>query len=369
MANPLYEYSATLGASPGGSHRDLNDQLTIVDAKEVPFYSMVPKGTAVTNVLFEWPVDKELTAGDNAQKDGSDVTHSNTAADSDFDNAQADYAVISNRCQWFRRQALVGKLAQEVQNQAGITDQYSYAVTKKLLQLRRDIEVRACADDLFYAGPTLLYDSDVRASSASTAMRTRAIGSFIDTTTSGIDSDFRPPSASIESSATSANLTEAQIDAVLQSQYETTGTIKTQTLLCGPSLKTRFKDFTSVSSAATNIYSTVKTYSKSLDDKRIMNTVDVYEGDFGTLELVPSLWLRYNFTDGLEATGQTQSNQNSWKAYGYVIDWNLWEMRFNQQPQVMALPDQGGGKRFQVDAIAGLCCKNPLATAAFKLNS
>lgn len=375
MANPLYEYAATLGPSPGGSQRDLMDQLTIVDAKETPFLAMVPKDSAATNILFEWPVDKELTPGHNAQKDGNDVTHSNTAADSDFDNAQEDYAVISNRVQWFRRQALVGKLAQDVQNQAGVRDQYAYAVTKKLLQIRRDMECRFCADDLTYnSGANTLYNSDVVTGSSSAANRTRAVGSFIDASTSGIDSDFRTPAASIESSATSANLTESAVSDVLQSQYEQTGVIKSQTLLCGPNLKKRFKDFTQTqfgSDATTAVAqaSIMRTYSKSLDDRKILSTVDVYEGDFGTLELVPSLWLRYNFSDGLEATGQTQDNQSSWKAYGYVMDWNLWGLRFNQQPQVMPLPDQGGGPRFCVDAIAGLACKNPLAAAAFKLDS
>jgi len=36
-------------------------------------------------------------------------------------------------------------------------------------------------------------------------------------------------------------------------------------------------------------------------------------------------------------------------------------------PQVQPLPNQGAGERFAVDAIAGLCVKNPLGLGAFKM--
>ena len=48
---------------------------------------------------------------------------------------------------------------------------------------------------------------------------------------------------------------------------------------------------------------------------------------------------------------------------------DLLEMRFNQMPAVTSLTDNGGGPRFSVDAILGLCVKNPLALGAFKLAS
>jgi len=35
-------------------------------------------------------------------------------------------------------------------------------------------------------------------------------------------------------------------------------------------------------------------------------------------------------------------------------------------PQVQELPDLGGGRRFAVDMITGLVCKNPLGLGAFK---
>ena len=419
-----------------GSQRDLLDAITMVDAKETPFMAMVPKGSAPINALYEWPVDKEETPGHNAVADG-------TAADiavADFDNAQTSYDICSNRVQWFRRQAMVGKLAQNVQNQAGIKDHYAAAVTKKLTQLKRDAEVRFCADSI-WAGTTTgssavdttvrLYDG--RAHSNSTASvseggsgtaagttignRTRTLGEFINPNNNedAIPSAYKCPDGNVfehkketgefESPSTddttgleadnadaaplTTALTEAQVENVLQSIYEQVGKTQNLTLLCGPNLKKRFKDFTQTqfgTDGTTNdaSASSIRSYNADLKDKRIISTVDVYEGDFGTLELVPTLWNSYGFgasskdTSATAAQGFTQTGTFSGsdcvdpqldgktKGYGYVLDWNLIELRFNQMPQVQELPDLGGGRRFAVDMITGLVVKNPLGLGAFK---
>ncbi len=274
-----------------GSQRDLMDAITMVDAKETPFMAMVSKGTAPVNALYEWPVDKQETPGHNAVADG-------TAADiavADFDNAQTSYDICSNRVQWFRRQAMVGKLAQNVQNQAGIKDHYAHAVTKKLTQLKRDAEVRFCADSIF-AGTTTsstavdttvrLYDARAHSNSAATVAeggsgtaagatlgnRTRSLGEFINPANNedAIPTAYKCPDGNVfevdktssthEGTADSGDsgietdkaapaplasaLTESQVESVLQSIYEQTGKTQNLTLLCGPNLKKRFKDFT-----------------------------------------------------------------------------------------------------------------------------
>ena len=360
MANPLYSHTVI---SQDGSHRDLLDAITLVDSKETPFFSMVPKGSAPTNILFEWPVDKQLAPVDSAVIDGTDLAHSNTAASSDFDNAQGDYDTLSNRVQWFREQALVSKLTQDVQNQAGVANHYQYAVRKKLLQLKRIIEATMCSDTFTYNSAAATYTADVVTGSASAANRTRTLGQWIDDDNSNIAAAYRTPVASIESSATSANLTEDQTNAVLQSIYEETGQVKVFTLLAGPNLKARFKDFTQTQFSSTNVASAIKVFNQDMTNKKLVNTVNIYEGDFGTIEILPSLWLNHDLGYSNTNLGATGS------ARGYVLNMDLLEMRFNQMPKVTALVDNGGGQRFAVDAICGLAVKNPLALGAFKLAS
>jgi hypothetical protein len=168
------------------------------------------------------------------------------------------------------------------------------------------------------------------------------------------------------------------VNAVLQSVYEQTGKISTKTLLCGPNLKKRFKDYTAVSSGAAGAALVSRSYGASLADKKVISTVDVYEGDFGTIQLVPTLWNA--FRDFATSESGTPVKAHSWAgttavgagcnpnlSYGYLLDMDLIELRFHQLPQVQPLPNQGAGERFAVDAIAGLCVKNPLGLAAFKL--
>jgi hypothetical protein len=418
-----------------GSQRDLMDAITMVDAKETPFMAMVPKGTAPINALYEWPADKQETPGHNAVADG-------TAADigvSDFDNAQTSYDILSNRVQWFRRQAMVGKLAQNVQNQAGIKDHYAHAVTKKLTQLKRDAEVRLCSDSIWAGNTTSstavdtsvrLYDARSHSNSAATVAeggtgtaasttignRTRSLGEFINpgnnedaiptaykcpdgnvfeqinpssVREAAVDSDDTGLEEDSTASPLASALTESQVENVLQSIYEQVGKTQNLTLLAGPNLKKRFKDFTQTQFGAngtTNVASAsaIRSYNADLKDKRIISTVDVYEGDFGTIELVPTLWNAYGFgsssldTSAVASQGFTQTGtfasgdcvdpqrDGKPKGYGYLIDWNLLELRFNQMPQVQELPDLGGGRRFAVDMITGLVCKNPLGLGAFK---
>jgi hypothetical protein len=366
-----------------GSQRDLLDSITMVDAKETPFMAMVPKGSAPINALFEWPVDVAETPGDNAVYDGTDL------ADGDYVAGEPtnQYDVMANRVQWFRRQAKIGKLAQNVQNQAGIKNHYAYSVTKKLLQLKRDAEVRLCSANIRRTtGDTLYYSAKVAVDSGSgstTANKTRGLGEFVNpgaSESTHIPSGYLTPAASYvggyhngtawagTDTTEAGALTESQVESVLQSIYEQTGKTQTLTLLSGTNVKKRFKDFTQTqfgSDGTTNIAaaSAIRSYNADLKDKRIISTVDVYEGDFGTLELVPTLWNYYNFTGG---TGTIDTNAATRaKGTAYVIDWDLLELRFNQLPQVTELPDLGGGRRFAVDMIAGLCVKNPLGLGAF----
>lgn len=414
MASPLYSYTQNdesgsdanvFGPAPGGSNRDLLNAITLVDAKECPLMAMIPKAGGVTNLNFEWPVDKELTADDNAAIDGHDLQHGFDSANaaegdstgSDFGHVLDQYAIMDNRVQWFRRAALVSKLTESATNLAGVANQRAYAVRKQLLALKRDMEVRLCADDIPKTSDAVYYNANAVTGAYNAGNKTRALGKFIDPYAAAADvpAGYKTPAASVletdatkndfetilnaAGTTTSANLTEDQVNTVLQSVYEQTGKISTKTLLCGPNLKKRFKDFTAVTNSA-NSATVARSYNAPLADKKVISTVDVYEGDFGTIQLVPTLWNAFHTmasgTSGAKAhvwsgTVASGTNHNAGAnpnlSYGYLLDMDLLELRFHQLPQVQPLPNQGAGERFAVDAIAGLCVKNPLGLGAFKL--
>lgn len=322
-----------------GSQRDLLDYVTIVDAIETPFTSMVPKGPAPDNVLMEWPVDTEETPTDNKTIEGTDVT--------DFDNAEANYAVLSNRVQWFREKAMVGKLAQDLQNQAGIKNKKAYAIRKKLEQLKRDIEVRMCSD------------SEAVVGTGTVANETRGVGKWIQATAQSlypVPTAFRPASASIYTD-TIANLTESAMQTVLTSQYNATGQNRERVLLVGTTLKRTITDFTRTQFGSTNVASSVRTYNTEVSTRRITSVIDRFVGDFGAYEIVPSLWLNW-------LTGSASDARR-----GYALDMTRWQIAFKQQARVTELPDLGGGPRFLCDAICGLRCLSPRDQAKFASTS
>ena len=81
--------------------------------------------------------------------------------------------------------------------------------------------------------------------------------------------------------------------------------------------------------------------------------MDIFEGDFGTLELIPSLFL------AMDASSAEQLSR------GYVLDMDMIELRYNRKPRYQELEDRGGGPRGIVDAICALCVKSPLGLGKF----
>ena len=152
---------------------------------------------------------------------------------------------------------------------------------------------------------------------------------------------------------TSASLTEANVQDVLQSIYEQTGKVSTYSLICGPNLKRAFTGFTRTQFASTNVASAIRTLNQDAEAKKITSTVDIFEGDFGTLELIPSLFLAKN-----ASTAEQLSR-------GYVLDMDMVELRYNRKPRFQELEDRGGGSRGIVDAICALCVKSPLGLGKF----
>ena len=328
-----------------GSERDLLDNLTMVMSGETPIMASIGKGGKAINMDIEWPVDTYEAPRFNATPDGAPVTKT--------DNAFTKYAVLKNRMQWVRESAKVGKLAQNVQNQAGIPDKGAKALRKKMEQVWLNAECAFGSDQEYAVGDG--QSGDV----------TRSMGAFIASgaqTTNPVDANYRPPAASINATAT-GSLTEANVTAVITSMWGQRKKRMTYAAICGPSFKARFKDWQQYQSASPNVMTALKVYNADLADKKIMSTVDVFETDGGTLELIPSFWLaQWDATGTALAAGYAN-------ARALVIDPDRWEIRWHQTPQKEDLANDGGGKRFVVDAICGLVCYNPLDQGKFAASS
>ena len=322
-----------------GQKEDLSDAMVLIEPGDTPLFSMCKKSKEPTNVLFSWPADKyndPQTAGVMAN---DDVTS--------FDDEHANRELLSGRIQKVRRSFQVDDLVENVADVAGVGRKQAFnkSAAKALVELKIDIEA------------ILGSDNDSQVATGSVPYKTRGIGSWISSTAqadtaTAVPATFRTPAASINATAT-GSLTENNVIDVLESIFKVRRARRNYDLVCGTSLKRAFTNFIRTQTGSTNVMSSVRTFSSNVDSKKIVNTIDIYESDFGTVSLHVSTYLANGAAAAVSA------------ARGYVLDMDLVSIGFNRKPRMEELEDRGGGRRGFCDAIFGVAVSNPSVLGKF----
>ena len=327
--------AALFERSQKGKREDLADFISLVDAKDTPVTSMIPKGNKPGNTLLQWQADNMPTAVSTGSVDGADV--------SGYENLNSGRAVLSNYVQVFQRAIRVSPLSVDVSIVAGLRDELAGMVAKGIKTLKRDMELTVCSDNAAQidAGGTTPY-------------LTKALGVWIANAAGSvaiIPTAYLTPTTSINTTAT-ASFAETDAQGVLTSIYSETGQMKTYDTVVGPTLKRAFSNllYTANVSGAANTFASIRTLNRDAFSDTISSSVDMFEGDFGSLRLHPTLF-----------------NVDAFR--GYVLDMDLLELRYTSLPQVTELPDAGGGPARLIKAVAGLVCKNPLGLGKFSASS
>lgn len=312
-----------------GKREDLADYISLVDAKDTPIVSMVPKGSKPGNTLLQWQADNMPSPVSTGSVDGVDV--------SSYENLNSGRALINNYIQVFQRAIRVSPLAVDVSIVAGLRDELAGMIAKGIKLLKRDMEL------------TVSSDNDMQADNGTVPYLTRGLGSWIQNGAQALNpvpSAFRTPSASINTTAT-GSFAETDAQGVLTSIYGQTGQFKTYDTVVGTSLKRAFSNLLYTTTASgTNQYQSIRTLNRDASSDVYSASVDVFNGDFGSLRLHPSTFLPNAFR-------------------GYVLDMDLLELRYTNMPEVTELPDAGGGPARLIKAVAGLVVKNPLGLGKF----
>jgi hypothetical protein len=260
-----------------GLREDLADVISVVDAKNTPVSSMAKKGADLTNgSVFSWQADSYNDPSFDGVLTNADV--------STFADPAANRALLSGRAQKFRRSIKVDDFAQNVDNVAGVGKKKEMArgVSRSLVEIARDLESAICSDN------------DSQEQAGATPFKTRGLGSWIGGTTTDlpIPAAYQTPAGSINNTAMSS-LTEANVQSMLQSIYTVTGQINTMVLVCGPELKRKFTEFTRFATGSDSAQElSIRTFTQPTEARKITAKVDTFEGDFGTISLLPSLSTR-----------------------------------------------------------------------------
>lgn len=333
--------AGTIFPNFSGLREDLSDVISVVDAKNTPFISTARKGSDITNAnVYSFQADKYNDPSFDGVLSNADV--------SSFDDPSKNRALLSARAQKYRRTVLVDDMSQHASDVAGIGRKKLLAdgIAKAMVEIKRDMESSFCSG------------RESQTQAGVNPYRTRGLFKWVDSsaqTDLPVPTDYRTPTASIETAA-AASVTEAEVQELLQSIYSQSGQVDEMVLLCGPVLKRQFTSFTRFSTGATANALSIRTFNQSADSKRIISAINFFEGDFGSLRLVNSLFLRK------DASSAAQEGS------GLVLDMDKCEVRFARRPRMVELEDQGGGPRALIDAIASVTCLAPQGMGKFTAN-
>lgn len=247
---------------------DLSDAENLLDVWETPFLSLIAKRGKATNVKHEWPkLSLQAANLTNRQIEGNDGLVANVP---NYANRRANYTQISTKL------VSVSDTSQWVDGAANI-EKISKQISYKLKELKIDKE------------SMLLDNIAANPGAAGTARAAAGLAAFWITNTSfgaspGANpilsgtTDGYPTTARVN--GVSRALTEALFRTVMQACWTSGGQPKYA--LVGPSIKSKISE----------TFTGIATRYKDADDKKITVAIDIYESDFGTVQIVPDRYVR-----------------------------------------------------------------------------
>jgi hypothetical protein len=301
-------------------HEDLSDELIQADVRNTPLSSRMRKGKKVTNQEFSWPLETLGARQVTPPAENADVTTY------EGDTEARTY----NRTQRFWRQPRVSVISDRINDTAGDFGTYAHQVKKKVEDQKRDIEY-------------VLLSAQLSATdTGSVGTKTMGIGAAVNDGTI-VWSDalttppvgYRTPTAQIYT-GTLASLDELTFANILKARFDALGMTTELTLFAGSALKNQISTmFGKYKPNLTNYTVVVRTEQEAIDSRRFAGYgVDVYEGDFGTFDIVVDPWMPD-------------------QKFGYGLNMEHITMRPGFYCDVTKLPYMGGGDSALVDSILG----------------
>lgn len=314
------------GTIAGSSNReDLIDLITLTDPYEHPFITMVNKGTAsLTN--HEW-LTEGLTDGATATATGGTelgVTYAEGAA---FSAAGLNNRTrLANLCEIFRKDVQVSNTQRAVRP-AGVQDEYLHQVQVGLKELGRDIEI------------TLFQGAAASAVGSSGVLRTmKPLQTWLSTNSFSVTSTAIGATG-VGFSGTSWSIGEVAFNGCLERAYRQGGRVDT-VFVNGASKRmiSRFGVGTGPVSLGSAAPPSITQRSISASARTLVSSVDVYESDFGRVNIVLDRWVGQ--VSGGQGMDTVQPNNKA-----FFLQMDAWELAFLRPLKHVPLPPGGDAVR------------------------
>jgi len=285
----------------GGNREDLSDMLWDVSPTETPFITAIGKGKA-TGTAHDWLTDVLEDPAENAAIEGDDAAGTEAAS----------RTRLSNYTQILTKDAVVTGTQEKVLKGGGIKSEMAYQVARRMKAIKRDAE-----QAMVGTAHEKIAGSDVLA---------RQMGSFI-TYLSGDSwqgaADGVAPTGNgvdLPTVGTPRALDESLLTAALAQLWTQSGGNENILGITGAFNRGIVSSFT----ASSTRYVTT-------DDKKLVASIDVYDGDFHTVTMTPDRFtdpgtmflvdpeyakvadLRPLFTKDLAETGDASKKQLVWE--------------------------------------------------------
>lgn len=248
-----------------GIRDDLVDVIYDISPQDTPIMSSIGK-TKATNVFHEWQTDSlAASTTANAAVEGADATDATPAATSR----------IGNYTQIVQKTIRVSGTL-EATDKAGRKSEKAYQMAKAAAELKRDIETIITANQGQTAG------------NATTARKLGSLLSYIKTNSSvngtsvtGVDPTTIGVSTRVD--GTTRTFTETLLKDVIQQVFVSGGTPTLAVMR--PALKQKVSGFTGNAAYRVNT-------DNSVGNVTVVAGADLYQSDFGILQLVPDRFMR-----------------------------------------------------------------------------
>ena len=263
-----------------GIREDLADIIYSISPTETPFMSGVAK-TKATNTLHQWQTDALADVAANAAVEGADISYA-TLSPSVLEN---NYTQISTK-------GIQVSATNEAVTSAGRNNELAYQVAKGAKELKRDMET------------ALLSNVAKSAGDASTARTLGGCPTWYETNVDAGAGGSGAGNGAARTDGTQRAFTEDQLKGILVSCYNEGG--NPNMIMVNAFNKQKLSGFTGGS-----------TRFDAAEDRRLITSIDVYESDFGTMQVSPNRFIR-----GANATAAKVGQD------AHILDMEYWGVSF-----------------------------------------
>lgn len=304
--NAFHSFQAT------GNREDLTDILSMIDPVETPIYNMMGASNPIRGTYHEWQTDNLAAANaDNTVVEGNVYSPGALTPTMRYGN----YVVTSEK---------TGRVTdiQDIVNKGGRGSEMSYQKSKKLKELKRDMEAM-----LVFHGTA----ASAGAGSTTVPRRMSNVWFWTVNTTAHTGVSGIAAGTNIATNLTGATITETQFNDIVQNIWADGG--RPNSVYVNGTLKRL------VSGWGT---STSRVWDGS---RTIVNVVDVYEGDFATLQI--------------------HKERHIASSLGLILQDDMWKKGFLEPPREKPIGPTAAAKDFFYQASWTIEARNPTASGLF----